>query len=149
MEAARDFIPFGDDGQGTDQDTSHGTDPARRSGVDVALAALEAVGSTAVQDAALWDFRTASDFAGGVEELSRRVEFLQLVAAGAVDRTRKQSSAAAARTAAGAGTSWTTGWRDDAPGTAAASGASSGGVSGRRPTAESTGCPVPRLRPMR
>ena len=146
MEAARDFIPFGDDGQGTDRctgraagcgadpgtdrDTSHGTDPARRSGVDVALAALEAVGSTAVQDAALWDFRAAADFAGRVEELSRTMEYLQVVAAGAVDRTRKQSSAAAARTAAGAGTSWTTGWRDEAPGTAAASGASSGGVSG-------------------
>ncbi|SDP58712.1 protein of unknown function, partial [Arthrobacter sp. ok909] len=126
MEAARDFIPFGDDGQGTDRNTDRG----RWSGVDVALAALEAVGSTAVQDAALWDFRAASDFAGGVEELSRRVEFLQLVAAGAVDRTRKQSAAAAARTAAaGAGTSWTTGWRDEAPRTAAASGASFGAVS--------------------
>ncbi|GAA2131180.1 hypothetical protein GCM10009825_12680 [Arthrobacter humicola] len=139
MEAVRDFIPLGDDGQGTDRCTGRaggcGADPgtdrgagggmdlARRSGVGVALAALEAVGETAVQDAALWDFRTASDFAGAVEELSRRVEFLQLVAAGAVDRTRTQASPA---TGAGAGSSWTTGWRDDAPGTAAASGAPSG-----------------------
>ncbi|WP_237563227.1 HNH endonuclease signature motif containing protein [Arthrobacter sp. H-02-3] len=145
MEAARGFIPFGDDGQGTDgctgraagcgadpgtgRDAGGGTDLAGWSGVGVALAALEAVGSTAVQDAALWDFRAAADFAGRVEELSRRAEFLQLVAAGAVDRTRKQS-AAAARTAAGAGSSWTTGWRDDAPGTAVAGGAPSGTVSG-------------------
>ncbi|WP_344368067.1 DUF222 domain-containing protein [Arthrobacter humicola] len=86
------------------------------------------MGSTAVQDAALWDFRAASDFAGGVEELSRRVEFLQLVAAGAVDRTRTQASPAAAA-GAWAGASWTTGWRGDAPGTAAASGAPSGTVS--------------------
>ena len=50
------------------------------------------------------------------------------MAAAAVDRTRTQASAAA-RTAAGAGTSWTTGWRDDAPGTAAASSAPSGAVS--------------------
>ncbi|WP_344368299.1 DUF222 domain-containing protein, partial [Arthrobacter humicola] len=133
MEAARDFFPFGDDGQGTDRDISPGSDHARHSGVGVALAALEAVGLTAVQDAALWDFRAASDFAGGVEELSRRVEFLQLVAAGAVGRTRTQS--AGARTAAGAGMSWTTGWRDDAPGTAAAeaspvSAASSDALSG-------------------
>ncbi|MGY3317572.1 DUF222 domain-containing protein [Arthrobacter sp. TE12232] len=142
MEAARGFIPLGDDGQGTDRctgraagcgadpgtrlDAGGGTGPAGRSGVDVALAALEAVGSTAVQDAALWDFRAAADFAGRVEELSRRVEFLQLVAAGAVDRTRTQAAAAAG---AGAGMSWTTGWRDDAPGTAAASGAPSGTVS--------------------
>ncbi|WP_456509747.1 DUF222 domain-containing protein [Arthrobacter sp. TE12231] len=45
------------------------------------------------------------------------MEFLQLVAAGAVDRTRTQASPAAG---AGAGSSWTTGWRDDALGTAAA-----------------------------
>ncbi len=38
------------------------------------------------------------------------MEYLQLVAAGAVDRTRKQAAAAVTK----AGTSWTTGWRDDA-----------------------------------
>ena len=39
------------------------------------------------------------------------MEYLQLVAAGAVDRTRKQAAAA---DTSKAGTSWTTGWRDDA-----------------------------------
>ncbi len=57
----------------------------------------------------MWGFRAAADFAGTVEELSRVVEYLQLVAAGAVDRTRKQAAAAVTK----AGTSWTTGWRDD------------------------------------
>ncbi|MGY2747026.1 hypothetical protein ACVWZ8_004143 [Arthrobacter sp. UYCu723] len=59
-----------------------------------------------------WGFRTASDFAGRVEELSRTVEYLQLVAAAAVDRTRKQSAAAPAR----GSTTWTTGWRDTSGG---------------------------------
>ncbi len=65
--------------------------------------------STAAGDAALWGFREASDFAGTVEEFSRIVEYLQLVAAGAVDRTRKQAAASTAK----ANTAWTTGWRDD------------------------------------
>ncbi|WP_427130906.1 DUF222 domain-containing protein [Pseudarthrobacter sp. S9] len=47
-----------------------------------------------------------------MEELSRTVEYLQIVAAGAVDRTRKQSAAAAAATRITDSTSWTTGWRD-------------------------------------
>ncbi|SDL75069.1 hypothetical protein SAMN04487913_1141, partial [Arthrobacter sp. ok362] len=111
MEAVRDFIPFEDDGQGTDRDAIRGTDPARWSGVDGALAALQEMCSTAVEDAASWGFRAASDFAGQVEEFSRTVEYLQLVAAAAVDRTRKQSTVAAAGVAAGAATSWTTGWR--------------------------------------
>ena len=66
---------------------------------------------TAVEDAALLGFQAASDFAGTVEELSRVMEYLQLVAAGAVDRTRKQAAAAASK----AGTSWTTGWRETPP----------------------------------
>ena len=51
-----------------------------------------------------------------VEEVSRAVEYLQLVAAAAVDRTRKQSAAAATGAAAGAVTAWTTGWRETPPG---------------------------------
>ncbi|SKB89458.1 protein of unknown function, partial [Arthrobacter sp. 49Tsu3.1M3] len=127
MEAVRDFIrdftACGDGAQGTDR----GAAPARQPGMDAALAALaalRAVGSTAAQDAGSWGFQAASDFAGSVEELSRTVEYLQLVAAAAVDRTRKRS-AAATGAAAGAVTAWTTGWRESpagwqtgAPGTA-------------------------------
>src|SRR6476620_1606346 len=50
--------------------------------------------ATAMQDAALLGFQEASEFACGVEEASRAVEYLQLVAAGAVDRTRKEAAAA-------------------------------------------------------
>ncbi|WP_051533154.1 HNH endonuclease [Arthrobacter sp. 9MFCol3.1] len=117
MEAVRDFIrdfsPCGDEAQGTDR----GAAPVRQSGMDAAVAALRAVSSTAVEDAGSWGFRAAADFAGSVEELSRTVEYLQLVAAAAVDRTRKQSAAAASGgaasgVAAGAVTAWTTGWRE-------------------------------------
>ena len=101
MEAVRDFIgdftACGDEAEGTDR----GAAPVGQSGLDAALAALRAVGSTAVEDAGSWGFRAASDFAGSVEEVSRAVEYLQLVAAAAVDRTRKQSAAAATGAAAG------------------------------------------------
>ena len=114
MEAVRDFIrdftACGDEAQGT----VRGAAPVRQSGMDTALAALRAVSSTAVEDAGSWGFRAASDFAGQVEEFSRTVEYLQLVAAAAVDRTRKQS--AAAGVAAGAVTGWTTGWRESGGG---------------------------------
>ncbi|MCI9872129.1 DUF222 domain-containing protein [Arthrobacter humicola] len=140
MEAVRDFIrdftACGDKAQGTDR----GAAPVGQSGLDAALAALRAVGSTAVEDAGSWGFRAASDFAGSVEEVSRAVEYLQLVAAAAVDRTRKQSAAAATGAVAGAVTAWTTGWRESgggwqtgAPGTAEPAGAPG--------TAEPTGGP--------
>ena len=117
METVRDFIPF----EGTDRDAEHSTDRgtsrAGQPGIDAvaeALAILREVGLTAVEDAALLGFQAASDFAGTVEELSRSMEYLQVVAAGAVDRTRKQAAAASSK----AGTSWTTGWRETtAPGT--------------------------------
>ena len=91
MEAVRDFIACGDTDRGAAPARQPGVD--RVEGVDGALAALQAVTATVVEDAASWGFRTASDFAGSVEELSRTMEFLQLVAASAVDRTRKQSTA--------------------------------------------------------
>ena len=108
MEAARDFIAVEDSGRGIAPAGTFGV--AGVEGADAALAMLREVGLTAAADAALWDFQKALDFAGTVEELSRVMEYLQLVAAGAVDRTRKQAAAAVTK----AGTSWTTGWRDDA-----------------------------------
>ncbi|SDL76706.1 protein of unknown function [Arthrobacter sp. ov407] len=127
MEAVRDFTACEDEQRGTDR----GAAPVRQPGMDAALAALRAVSSTAVEDSGSWGFRTASDFAGSVEEISRTMEYLQLVAAAAVDRTRKQSAAAASGVAAGAVTTWTTGWRESpagwqtgTPGTAEPAGAS-------------------------
>jgi hypothetical protein len=77
-------------------------------GLGRSLELLKNLSTTASADAALFDFREASDFAGQVEELSRTMEYLQLVAAGAVDRTRNVPASwpAGGRAASG----WTTGW---------------------------------------
>ncbi|MET1020617.1 MAG: DUF222 domain-containing protein [Arthrobacter sp.] len=131
MEAVRDFI--------TVQDLDRGASPAGPFGVDgvgQTLALLREVGSTAAGDSALWDFRAASDFAGQVEEISRAVDYLQLVAAGAVDRTRMQAAATATK----ASTGWTTGWRDDTTsGATTRPGDASGSVAGKDGTAWATG----------
>ncbi|MFP3463493.1 DUF222 domain-containing protein [Arthrobacter globiformis] len=63
--------------------------------VDQALVLLEQDAITA-EDTALWGFRQSADFAGRVEQLSRRVERLQVLAAGAVDRSRTAALTAAA-----------------------------------------------------
>ena len=99
MEAVRDFIACEEEGQGTDRGPAPVQQPGVDGvdGVDGALAALQALSATAVEDAGSWGFRAASDFAGRVEEFSRTVEYLQLVAASAVDRTRKQSAAGRGR----------------------------------------------------
>ena len=111
VEAIRDFLPF----QDTDQANIRSADAA----VDDVLAALRGLCSTAAADAASWGFRAASDFAGRVEEVSRITEYLQLVAAAALDRTRKQAAADAA--AKGMVSGWTTGWRDTTAGSDAGS----------------------------
>ena len=48
------------------------------------------------EDTVLWGFRRSADFADRVEQLSRRVEYLQVIAAGAVERSRTEALAAAA-----------------------------------------------------
>ncbi|QCO96611.1 DUF222 domain-containing protein [Arthrobacter sp. 24S4-2] len=77
------------------------------------LELLKSLSSTAVAEAALLDFREAADFAANVEEVSRTVEYLQVVAAGAVDRSRRQATAAA-RAGSGAAVGWVTGWGETA-----------------------------------
>ena len=90
------------------------------------LELLKGLGSTAAEDAALLSFREAADFAANVEEVSRAVEYLQIVAAGAVDRTRREAQAAARSAAVGSGAAgsgsagsgwraagWVTGWGTD------------------------------------
>ena len=132
MEAVRDFIAVEDSGRGIAPAGPSGV--AGVQGVDTALALLREAASTAAGDAALWDFREAADFAGTVEELSRVLEYLQLVAAGAVDRTRKQATAAPK-----ANTAWTTGWRDDSTYGTAGPGDASGAVAADGETAWATG----------
>ncbi|WLQ07648.1 HNH endonuclease signature motif containing protein [Arthrobacter oryzae] len=71
------------------------------------LQLLKAIGSAAVGDAVGFGVREAADFAADVEEISRAAEFLQVVAAGAVDRTRRRAQGSASP---GAAAGWTTGW---------------------------------------
>jgi hypothetical protein len=59
---------------------------------------LKTAATTAAEDAQLWNVQDASNFAGQVEELSRTVEYLQLVAAGAVARSRNDAISGAAST---------------------------------------------------
>ncbi|MFE4230167.1 DUF222 domain-containing protein [Arthrobacter sp. NPDC056886] len=119
MEAVRDFIACEDTDRGPAPVQQSGVDGvegvAGVAGVDAALAVLQAVSAAAVEDAGSWGLQAASDFAGRMEEFSRTVEYLQLVGAAAVDRTRKQSASTGAA-AAGAVTSWTTGWRESPDG---------------------------------
>ena len=86
--------------------------------LDGAIALLRSCNGTAVPDAALFGVAEASDFAGRVEELSRMVDYWQLVAAAAVDRTRSQAAAgartAAAKFGSNAPAGWLTGWNTEA-----------------------------------
>ncbi|MFB0837696.1 MULTISPECIES: HNH endonuclease signature motif containing protein [unclassified Arthrobacter] len=98
-------------------------------GAQLAAAALAAPGLLATASHA-----EAADFAARVEGLARSIEYLQLLAAGAVDRTRTQAinDAAAAKTragrsraaqsraassSAGRSTGWITGWDANSVGT--------------------------------
>ncbi|MGO4590368.1 DUF222 domain-containing protein [Paenarthrobacter sp. 2TAF44] len=93
---------------------SHGLDDAL--GLDAALAdsvqALENLRSVTVACAQTFGFTEAAGFAGRVEEISRTVEYLQVIAAHAVERTRTQAQQA--RPSSAAGTGWQTGWTDPA-----------------------------------
>ena len=99
--------------------------------VDSALALLRASAPAAGAEAARFSLVEAADFAGRVEEFSRTVEYFQLIAAAAVDRTRKQTAwtrpTPAGRAAETTPAGWLTGWTQDTPaGTDAGSDGESG-----------------------
>ncbi|QHK20931.1 DUF222 domain-containing protein [Pseudarthrobacter psychrotolerans] len=73
-----------------------------------AIALVRAAVAAAPDQLAVADYVDAADFAGHAEELSRHVDYLQILSAGAVDRTRTQAITKAATTRATK--SWTTGW---------------------------------------
>ncbi|MCU1436790.1 MAG: hypothetical protein JWR71_3515, partial [Pseudarthrobacter sp.] len=73
-----------------------------------AIGVVRAAAAAAPAHLALASYLEAADYAGLTEELSRTVEYLQILSAGAVDRTRTQAIADAAATRAVR--SWTTGW---------------------------------------
>lgn len=124
MQASEDFVPLQATWPGAGvlpeiprlTPVPHGADDMGCA-LDGALVLLRSANVTAVPDAALFGVTEASDFAGHVEELSRMVDYLQLVAAAAVDRTRSRA-AAGARTAAAtfgsdAPAGWLTGWNPE------------------------------------
>ncbi|WP_420179382.1 DUF222 domain-containing protein [Paenarthrobacter sp. TA1.8] len=79
-------------------------------------AAADALRSMAADEARLFGFVEAADFAGRVEEISRSLEYLQVVAAQAVERTRKEGQQASPGLSAfGAGPGWRTGWTEPEP----------------------------------
>jgi hypothetical protein len=102
--------------------------------VDSALAVLRASSPTVDADAAWFGLREAADFAGHVEDLFRTVEYFQLVAAAAVERTRKQAAltppAGHGWGAEAAQAGWLTGWKQESDGrTDAGSGGGADAVS--------------------
>ncbi|MFJ5699866.1 DUF222 domain-containing protein [Arthrobacter sp. NPDC093139] len=90
------------------------------------LALAEAAVESAPKELGMAGFGEAADFADLAEELSRRVEHLQLLAAAAVERTRTAAINTAAINTAGPvskAAGWTTGWGAE-PGTEPAAAAS-------------------------
>ncbi|MCP8999573.1 13E12 repeat family protein [Pseudarthrobacter sp. RMG13] len=77
-------------------------------GLAPVIASVNAAAAAAPGTLAMAGYVEAADFAGLVEELSRTVDYLQILAAGAVDRTRTQAITAAAT--ASRTRSWVTGW---------------------------------------
>ncbi|YCK82234.1 HNH endonuclease [Arthrobacter sp. D3-18] len=101
-------------------------------------AAADALRSIASDEARLFGFVEAADFAGRIEEISRSLEYLQVVAAQAVERTRKEAQQASPGSAGSAGSSgaagssgvagssaaapeWRTGWTEPEPASGVAS----------------------------
>ncbi|ABM06797.1 putative HNH endonuclease domain protein [Paenarthrobacter aurescens TC1] len=89
--------------------------------------ALSSLRESIADEALLFGFVKAADFAGRVEEISRSVEYLQLVAAQAVERTRKEAQQARPGVSAAA-PEWRTGWTEPAGASAVAGDAASPGA---------------------
>ncbi|UKA62629.1 hypothetical protein [Arthrobacter sp. FW306-04-A] len=78
----------------------------RQAALDGAVAALRSLAEKAADDVGVLGFQEAVAFASGVEELSRTLDYLQVVAASRLDRARNDEPT----TRPG----WTTGWASDA-----------------------------------
>ncbi|WP_454810826.1 DUF222 domain-containing protein [Paenarthrobacter nitroguajacolicus] len=78
--------------------------------LEQASEALGLLRESVVDEARLFGFVEAADFAGRVEEISRSLEYLQVVAAQAVERTRKE-----AQQASPGASGWRTSWTEPEP----------------------------------
>ncbi|WP_458108182.1 HNH endonuclease [Arthrobacter sp. R3-55] len=90
-------------------------------------AAVDVLRSTAADEVRLLGFVDAADFAGKVEEIARSLEYVQVIAAQAVERARTEALQASPGSSAAA-SEWRTGWTETVPGADAGSlsGAGSG-----------------------
>jgi hypothetical protein len=108
MEALGDQLA--DDDGGTAFVAPAGLRAGAADGLAAAIAATLAAAASAPGALASASYVEAAHFAGHVEELSRTVEYLQIIGAGAVDRTRTQAITAAATTRTTR--TWITGWNN-------------------------------------
>ncbi len=96
-------------------------DPNAAGGMDLmallidSAALLDSARLSAAHEASLFGFVEAADFAGRVEEISRSMEYLQVVAAHAVERTRNEAQQTRPGSSAAA-PEWRTGWTDQVTG---------------------------------
>ncbi|WP_347108888.1 DUF222 domain-containing protein [Paenarthrobacter sp. S56] len=97
--------------------------------------ALEVLRESAPAAAALFDAWDAADFAGRVEDLSRTIGYLQILAAHAVERTREEAKHTPTNTTTTSTPGWRTGWTEPTT-PAAATGAGSVLDDGYRNAAE-------------
>ncbi|AXJ11884.1 HNH endonuclease signature motif containing protein, partial [Arthrobacter sp. PM3] len=112
MEAVGDFFPDRAAGPGSVMVSGSVSGSGVAAVVGRAVALLRAAAGDAHADAALFDFFEAADFAELVEGLACTAEHLQIIAAAAVDRTRREA-AAAHKAPAGWGTDPNTGTETD------------------------------------
>ena len=89
--------------------------------------ALVGLCSSVASEAQLFGFGDAAEFAGRVEEISRQLEYVQVVAAQAVERTRREAQAR--QSGASGAQEWRTGWTEPAGGAGSAGAGSDGAVS--------------------
>ena len=120
--------------EGTTSRGSDGWKPAAPAGPDLAAlledgqALLDTARLSFAEQAPLFDLAQAADLAGRIEDLSRSIEYLQVVAAQAVERTRTEAQRAVpaqqpGQSPASGAQEWRTGWTEPA-------GESEGGVGG-------------------
>ncbi|UXM92760.1 HNH endonuclease signature motif containing protein [Paenarthrobacter sp. JL.01a] len=99
--------------------------------LDDAVEALAGLRGAAAAEALLFGFVEAADFAGRVEDLARTLEYVQIIAAQAVERTRNEARLQVQGSGA---PEWRTGWTEPAAnggatGAGAGTGADSAGAS--------------------
>ncbi|UKF00584.1 HNH endonuclease [Paenarthrobacter nicotinovorans] len=122
--------------------TSRGFDggkPAAPAGPDLAAlledgqALLDTARLSFAEQAPLFDLAQAADLAGRIEDISRSIEYLQVVAAQAVERTRTEAQRAVpaqqpGQSPASGAQEWRTGWTEPAGGSEGGGGGSGGGT---------------------